>query len=113
MLQDPTPPTPPAPPLPPEVFIPPEAGMDPVMVTVVLIVFAVVGGIVLWPLMRALARRIEGRGGDVELHHEVDELRVRVQELELQQQRLAEVEDRLEFAERLLAQRSEGRIGSG
>lgn len=59
---------------------------------------------VLWPIIRAFARRIEGRGGDAELRAEIDALHQRVAELEQVEGRLAELENRIEFSERLLTQ---------
>ena len=72
----------------------------------VLIVLAMISGavIVLWPLVRAISRRIEGRTEDPELRREIEDLRMRVREIEGEQARFAELEERLDFAERLLAQ---------
>lgn len=58
------------------------------------------------PVGRALARRIDGTAGQSEgiSPAEADELRHRVAELEQQQVRLLELEERLDFAERVLAQ---------
>jgi hypothetical protein len=72
--------------------------------------------IVLFPLMRAIARRIEGRATapDPALRGELEELKVRLSEVEHMQHRVAELEDRVDFAERLLAQRREAdRVGPG
>ncbi|HXE56724.1 MAG TPA: hypothetical protein VNK43_01875 [Gemmatimonadales bacterium] len=84
---------------------------------VVMIVLAIVAGatLVCFPLFRALARRIEGKGTDTSgLHAELDELRARVAELEAAQARVGELEDRLDFAERLLARRPDlERLGEG
>jgi flagellar biosynthesis/type III secretory pathway M-ring protein FliF/YscJ len=64
--------------------------------------------IVLWPVMVALARRIERKGGDdPALRGDVDELRARVADMEAAQHRIADLEDRLDFAERLLTQQRE------
>ena len=66
------------------------------------------------PVGRALARRIEGTAGQSEglSLAEADELRSRMSELELQQSRLSELEERLDFAERLLAnERKQPRVG--
>lgn len=61
--------------------------------------------VLLWPLIRAVARRLEGRGGDVAaLRADVDQLHDRLAEAEQWQQRILELESRLEFSERLLAQ---------
>ena len=59
-------------------------------------------GLFLGPLGAALARRIGGPDDDDSA--ELEELRDRVEALEAQQDRVAEVEGRLDFAERLLAQ---------
>jgi hypothetical protein len=63
-------------------------------------------GVIFWPLARALGRRMEG-GGAAGLEQELDGLRNRVDQLEQGQGRLAELEERLDFAERLLAQSRE------
>ena len=58
------------------------------------------------PVGQALARRIQGHhgGADAEVLHEVLELRHQVDQM---QQRLADTEERVDFSERLLAQRNE------
>lgn len=58
------------------------------------------------PVGQALARRIQGGHGpaDGEVMNEVLELRHQVEQL---QQRLADTEERVDFSERLLAQRNE------
>ena len=58
-------------------------------------------GLFLGPIGAAIARRIGGPG-EAPLE-ELEELRDRIQTLEAQQDRFAEVESRLDFAERLLA----------
>ena len=91
-------PTPPWESLPPGVFM--------------LVCFAFVGGFVavFWPLMRAIARRIEGKGRtDPALLEELDHLRARMADLEAMQMRMGELEERVDFTERLLAQKSESR----
>lgn len=61
--------------------------------------------IVLWPLVRAWARRIEGRGQANQASlEEVDQLRQRLAQLEELTHRVAELEERADFAERLLTQ---------
>ncbi len=65
--------------------------------------------VALGPIGRALARRIEGRPVD---HSGFLELRERLADLERAQSHVTELEERLDFAERLLAQRSEpARLG--
>jgi Tfp pilus assembly protein PilN len=84
---------------------------------VLLISVAFIAGctIVLWPLMRALARRIEGRqAASPALQAEIEQLRARVADVDVLQHRVAELEERVDFAERLLAQKREPeRLGRG
>ncbi len=76
-----------------------------VFVTAALAVIAGVTIILRGPLGKALASRIEGRraGPDDSAVAEVAELRGRLEELEQQERRMHELEERLDFAERLLA----------
>jgi hypothetical protein len=67
----------------------------------------VVGAWLLMPLIRAWAKRIEGRAVDPDLAEEIARMRDRIAELELSVMRTQELEERLDFAERLLAQRSD------
>lgn len=65
-----------------------------------------------WPLIKAIARRIEGGAAGAELQAELEGLRERVRHLEEIQPRMAELEERVDFAERLLAQpQRQERIG--
>jgi hypothetical protein len=68
--------------------------------------------IALSPVIRALADRIARRGGGGELEARIADLEQRALttgETEAQLTRLAELEERIDFAERLLAQRGEPR----
>lgn len=75
-----------------------------------LFVITLVGGftaIVTWPLMRALAERIRGRGaaaGTEQLQAQQDAL---AQELAQTRLDVAELQERLDFAERLLAKQQD------
>lgn len=93
----------PVPPTPPQVFVstggPP---MDPDVIMAISIVAIIVLGIILFPVLRALARRIEGRAGGAG-QEELEDLRTRVTTLEEQVVRMPELEERVDFAERLLA----------
>ena len=66
------------------------------------------------PLIRAVAQRISGKVSSdqlTELHRRIDALEHRgltSGEVEAQYDRLAEVEERLDFAERMLAARTSG-----
>ena len=82
----------------------PIMGMLTGIVSMVLIAFVVVR-VAQSQVGQAIARRISGRGGagDEELRNEVLDLREQVATLE---HRLAENEERIDFTERLLAQRA-------
>lgn len=97
----PVPPTPPNIPLDPNLVL---TSMDgPAIVMVVLLVMTACT-IVLWPLARALARRLEGRGSaDAALRGELEQIQHRLAEVDALQMRVGELEERLDFAERLLA----------
>jgi len=83
----------------------PIMGMLTGIVSMVLIAFTVVK-VAQSQLGQALARRISGKSGpmDDEIRNELLDLREHVGNLE---QRLAESEERIDFTERLLAQRGE------
>jgi hypothetical protein len=73
---------------------------------IVMIVFMglVATTIILWPVMRALARRLDGKGGaDPALRAEVEQLHHRLGEVDALHQRVAELEERIDFTERMLA----------
>ncbi|HEY7479137.1 MAG TPA: hypothetical protein VH680_01365 [Gemmatimonadales bacterium] len=60
--------------------------------------------IILWPVMRALGRRLEARGGgDPAVRAELEQLQQRLGEVDHLQQRVAELEERIDFTERMLA----------
>lgn len=97
-------PTPPTPPLPPEVVVTTGGVPESVVAAVTVIVALVVAGVILLPLVRAWARKIEGRTTDAGLLNEVGQLRARVAELEDLHNRVGELEERVDFSERLLSQ---------
>jgi hypothetical protein len=109
-----TPPPPPDPAIvtqfPDPAVVPPWVTLPPAVT--VLIALAFIGGVVavFWPLVRAIARRIEGKAKpDPALLEELDHLRSRMSDFDAMQMRVAELEERVDFTERLLAQRSEPR----
>lgn len=71
------------------------------------VVFFAIVGMLLRPLVVAFSRRLGGTSVSADMTRELDELRERVAELEGAGTRMQELEERLDFAERLLAQRSE------
>lgn len=112
------PPTPPTPPVFPDPVIvqvpdppimPPWVTLPPQVTAMIALAFFAACAIVLYPLMRAIGRRIEGKahGADPALAAEVEQMRSRLQEVEALQHRVMELEERVDFAERLLAQRRE------
>ena len=112
----PVPPVPPVPPIPdfpsPDIIVqgpfpPPWVTLPPPVIVLSIMAICAAVGVVLYPVFRAIARRIEGRMADPGLQQEVEELRERVRDLEATQSRYMELEERLDFAERLLAQRRE------
>jgi hypothetical protein len=104
MLQGPPPP-PPSPPFDPNLLFLQEGGPPVVLMIVIAGLAATV--IILWPIMRAFARRLEGKGGDAALRAEVEQLHHRLGDVDLLHSRVAELEERVDFTERLLAQTHE------
>ncbi|HEU4800218.1 MAG TPA: hypothetical protein VFS94_06260 [Gemmatimonadales bacterium] len=89
-------------------------GMPPQVIFMIVLAALAAATIVLYPLLRAFARRIEGRGGmDNVARAELEELRARIAQLEEGHPRLLELEERVDFAERLLAQREPARLREG
>ncbi len=72
---------------------------------VVLSVLLIGSIFLLLPLVRAWARRIEGKGIDPQVVEELAQMRERVAELDHVSMRVHELEERLDFAERMLLQR--------
>lgn len=97
---------PPAPPLPPPIPLDPNLAISqfngPAAVMIVLLICTAMT-IILWPLARALGRRLEGKGTTAALQGELDQMQHRLAEVDVLHQRVAELEERLDFAERLLA----------
>ncbi len=73
----------------------------------VVVLFIIVSGVLLFPLARAMARRLEGKTVDAGLRDEIDALHQRVTELEQVEARIADLENRAEFSERSLARQRE------
>ncbi len=95
----------PAPPPPPTVIVGGEDAMPAPVFLLALLAMLATAVIIFLPLMKAWARRIEHRGLDAgEFRAELEDLRIRVQELETERARFVELEERIDFAERLLTQ---------
>jgi uncharacterized protein involved in exopolysaccharide biosynthesis len=110
MLQG-VPPAPPAPPpFDPNLIFMNDGGPPTVLLIVIAALAAVT--IILWPIMRAFGRRLEGRGNpDAALRAEVEHLHTRLAEMDSLQSRLVELEERVDFTERLLAQTHDAQKG--
>lgn len=93
---------------------PPWVTMPPEMTVLMALGFFAACTIILVPLFRALARRIEGRNTDSALRNELDQVQARLGEVDALQHRVLDLEERLDFAERMLAQKREpDRLGRG
>ena len=78
-----------------------------ILIGLAIVAVTVVAIIIFRPLMAALARRFEGKSLGAEVKAELDQLRDHVADIEPLRNRVLELEERLEFAERLLAQRKD------
>lgn len=84
------------------------------LITLTLVGSVFLGWKLIGPLMQALARRLAPGTVTDRAATDLAELRARVQELEAQQGRVQELEERLDFTERLLAQhREQARLPAG
>lgn len=89
----------------------PPGDVAPVLVVALLIVSAAAVLILRGPLGKAMARRLEGTTGREQLPGAgLAGIAERVAELEQRDVRVAELEERLDFAERMLAQRDAERL---
>ena len=94
----------PQPPLPPGSEITLAGSLNDLAAVVLLLGAGLIVAALIWPLIRAFARRIEGGAAGAEMQAEMDTLRERVRQLEEMAPRMAELEDRLDFTERVVAQ---------
>ena len=102
ILQTPVPPIPPMPPMDAMTLGVPGS------ILFIILVSVVAATVILWPIVRALARRLEGKGTvDAGLKADVEHLHQRLGEVDALQARVGELEERLDFAERLLARTPE------
>jgi hypothetical protein len=112
MMQDPQIPdipVPPGPPFDPNVIWMSDNGPPAIVMIVLLSLIAAT--VILWPIMRALARRLEGKAAaDPALRAEVEQLHHRLGEVDSLQLRVTELEERIDFTERLLAQQEPDRL---
>jgi hypothetical protein len=97
----------PQPPLPPGSEITLAGSLNDLAAVVLLLGAGLILAALLWPLIRAFARRIEGGAPSTEMQAELDGLRQRVRQLEEMQPRMAELEERVDFTERIVAKTRE------
>lgn len=109
MLQDP--PAPPAPPDIPQIIVGGSGmpGGDEVLFAIVVICLLIGAVFILGPIARAFARRLEGRAIDPAMQDELLSLRDRVGEFDQLRDRMLELEERVDFAERMLARPADAR----
>jgi len=112
MLQGPVPPTPPIGPQfdPNLLFMNDSKGVVSIVIASLIAVT-----IILWPIMRAFARRLEGKGNvDSALRAEVEQLHISLAEVDALRQEVAELHERVDFAERvLLKSHDRNELGKG
>lgn len=104
MIQGQLPPPPeiPSPPFDPNLIFLNDGGPPAIVMIVFLTLLAAT--VILWPVMRALARRLDGKTAtDPALQADVEQLQHRLAEVDVLQQRVAELEERIDFTERMLA----------
>jgi hypothetical protein len=100
LFQDPMPPMPPQAPS-SEMIV--SGTLHDMAVVVLLLGVGLMVAALVWPLIRAIARRIEGGSASAELQGEIEGLRDRVRQLEEMQPRMQELEERVDFTERIVA----------
>jgi hypothetical protein len=97
----------PQPPLPPGSEITLAGSLNDLAAVVLLLGAGLILAALIWPLIRALARRIEGGAPSTEMSADLEGLRERVRQLEAMQPRVAELEERVDFTERIVAKTRE------
>lgn len=95
----------PVPPAPPSVMVVHD-GFNPIPV-IMLFGLLIALFVLLRPLVRAWAGRLEGRSADGKLIDAVNDMQARLDDMEQLHSRVAELEERLDFTERLLSQQRE------
>ena len=87
--------------------------MDPDVLNFMAVIASVatvgLGGYTAIRVVNVLLRRLEGKGGSAGFDGELDDLRARVEHLEAERARMLELEERLDFAERVIAGEGQGR----
>lgn len=103
IIQVPAPPVPPGPQFDPNLIFMNDGGPPIILLIVIAALTALT--IILWPIMRAFGRRLEGRGNpDPALKADVEHLHARLGDVDTLHARVLELEERVDFTERLLSQ---------
>lgn len=103
IIQVPAPPVPPGPQFDPNLFFMTDGGPPIILLIVIAALTALT--IILWPIMRAFGRRLEGKSNpDPALKADVEQLHSRLGEVDNLHARVLELEERVDFTERLLSQ---------
>ncbi|HEX2265976.1 MAG TPA: hypothetical protein VHH14_06815 [Solirubrobacterales bacterium] len=97
------PPVPPLPPQAPGSELSVSGSLEDMAAVVLLLGVGLILATLVWPLIKAIARRIEGRAANAEVQAELEGLRERVRQLEEMQPRMLELEERVDFTERIVA----------
>ncbi len=97
--------------------LPPQVGAVMMFQEIVLPLIGVAfGGLVVWGVFKTVNKYLERRHGGPELEglrDELGQLRIKAAGVEDLAFRLSEIEERLDFAERILAQQKQDRLGPG
>ncbi len=90
----------------------PPGDVFPFFIVMTLVLSAAMVLILLGPVGKALARRLEGPSAGLDrIREELEELRAHAVDSEALAARVAELEERVDFSERLLAQQNPAQIG--
>jgi hypothetical protein len=96
-------PTPPIPPQAPGSEMSISGSLEDMAAVVLLLGVGLILAALIWPLIKAFARRIEGGAAGADVQAELEGLRERVRHLEEMQPRMLELEERVDFTERIVA----------
>ena len=100
-------PVPPLPPQAPSTEMVVSGTLHDMAVVVLLLGAGLMFASLIWPLIKAIARRIEGGAASADVQAELEGLRERVRQLEEMQPRMLELEERVDFTERIVAKSRE------
>lgn len=89
-------------------------GMNESLLIALVMITVLIGAVyILGPIARAFARRIEGKGVGAAMQDELHLLQDRVSDVDALRERVMELEERVDFTERLLAQPGRDKLPAG